>query len=123
MPRLLVVDDSATMRKMIMSALRPLNPTFQEASDGLGAIEQLLMGQFDMITLDLNMPDMHGLEFLNFLRSHPAFGNIPVVVVTTRTDQAMLETALASGASSYVTKPFSAEEILQAVKGVLQAKG
>lgn len=85
-PKFLVVDDSATIRKMIMTALRPLQANFREASSGLEAIEQLMLSQYDVVTLDLNMPDMHGLEFLQFVRNHNAFKEIPIVVITTRAD-------------------------------------
>jgi two-component system, chemotaxis family, chemotaxis protein CheY len=118
---LLVVDDSATTRKMIMTALRPLNPTFREASSGLEAIEQLMIGHFDAVTLDLNMPDMHGLEFLRFIRSHPAFGKIPVVIVTTRGGDDIRAQALESGANGYLTKPFSPDEILATVSRLLES--
>lgn len=118
-PKFLVVDDSATIRKMIMSALRPLNASFREASSGLEAIEQLMLSSYDMITLDLNMPDMHGLDFLQFVREHNAFKDIPILVITTRADAQMREVVLSAGANRYLTKPFSPDAILETVKDLL----
>ena len=118
-PKFLVVDDSATIRKMIMSALRPLNASFREASSGLEAIEQLMLSPYDMVTLDLNMPDMHGLEFLQFVRGHNTFKDIPILVITTRADAQMREVVLSAGANRYMTKPFSPDAILETVKDLL----
>lgn len=118
-PKFLVVDDSATIRKMIMTALRPLHGSFREASSGLEAIEQLMLSPYDVVTLDLNMPDMHGLDFLQFVRGHNAFKDIPIVVITTRADAHVRETVLSAGANRYITKPFSPEAILETVKGLL----
>lgn len=120
MPAFLIVDDSATLRKMIRAALHPLNPVFHEASSGLEAIEQLALQPFDAITLDLNMPDMHGLEFLRFIRNHTTFKNLPILVITTRSDEGMRETILSAGADRYMTKPFSPDELLGTVKELIR---
>lgn len=118
-PALLIVDDSPTIRKMIKAALRPLNPFVREAGSGLEAIEQLVLHSYDAITLDLNMPDMHGLDFIQFVRSHQSFRDIPIVVISTRTDEATRSTILASGANVYLTKPFTPERLLETVSGIL----
>jgi two-component system chemotaxis response regulator CheY len=79
---------------------------FAEASSGLEAIEQLTLGPASLMVLDLNMPDMHGIDVLKFMRSHPRLRECPVIVLTTRGDASSREAALAAGASAYVTKPF-----------------
>jgi two-component system chemotaxis response regulator CheY len=79
---------------------------FTEAASGLEAIEQLALGPVALMVLDLNMPDMHGLEVLSFVRSHDAFRRLPVIVLTTRGDETSRAAALAAGASVYLTKPF-----------------
>ncbi|MGH9903004.1 MAG: response regulator, partial [Pyrinomonadaceae bacterium] len=85
MSNILIVDDSPTMRRMVSASLRALGGArFQEASSGLEAIERLALGPVSVMLLDLNMPDMHGLEVLEFLKSHEAYRDIPVVVLTTR---------------------------------------
>ena len=79
---------------------------FVEAASGLEAIERLALGVVDLILLDLNMPDMHGLEVLGFVRSHHKYRHLPVIVLTTRGDDASRQAALQAGASVYLTKPF-----------------
>jgi two-component system, chemotaxis family, chemotaxis protein CheY len=119
MTTLLVVDDSTTMRKMIMAALRRLNPVFSEATNGLEAIEQLSLQPFHAVILDLNMPDMHGLEFLRFVRSSGALKNTPILVLTSRSDEAIRAEALSSGADVFMTKPFSPERLQTEVAGLI----
>ena len=122
MPSILVVDDSATMRRMVMAALRPLGPVrFEEAQSGLEAIERLSVAPVDLVMLDLNMPDVHGLEVLRFVRSHQAFQRIPVVVLTTRGDQESRDAALREGATLYLTKPFAPEQLAPQVGQLLRA--
>ncbi len=116
---MLIVDDSAIIRKMIMTALRPLNPVFREASSGLEALEQVMLRNYDCITLDLNMPDMHGLEFLQFVRSHHHFGEIPILVITTQKEDSIREQVLSAGANAYLIKPFMPQDILTEVKSLL----
>jgi two-component system chemotaxis response regulator CheY len=108
MDRTLVVDDSPTMRRMVMASLREVCAGgFVEAASGLEAIEQLALGPVALMVLDLNMPDLHGLEVLKFVREHQSFGRLPVIVLTTRGDDSSRAAALAGGASVYLTKPFA----------------
>jgi len=108
MTRILIVDDSPTIRRMVKASLAPLPDPIEliEAASGLEAIERLALGAVDLIVLDLNMPDMHGLEVLDFVRSHQKYRAVPVIVLTTRGDEASRQAALQRGASSYLTKPF-----------------
>ena len=108
MDRTLVVDDSPTMRRMVMASLRDVcEGGFAQAASGLEALEQLALGPASLMVLDLNMPDMHGLEVLKFVRNHPAFRRLPVIVLTTRGDDESRGAAMAAGASLYLTKPFA----------------
>jgi two-component system chemotaxis response regulator CheY len=112
MNNILIVDDSPTMRRMVMASLRGLpDVSFGEASSGLEAVERLALAPVDLMILDLNMPDMHGLEVLEFLRSHQAYRHIRVIVLTTRGDEASRADALAAGASLYLTKPFAPQSL------------
>src|SRR6476469_2411691 len=107
MDRTLVVDDSPTMRRMVMVSLRDVCAGgFAEAGSGLEAIEQLALGPIDLMVLDLNMPDMHGVDVLKVLRAHQAFRRVPVIVLTTRGDEPRRAAAIAAGATLYLTKPF-----------------
>ncbi|HOJ71470.1 MAG TPA: response regulator [Syntrophorhabdaceae bacterium] len=112
MSNILVVDDSLTMRRMIMASLRGIKGArFIEATNGLEAIEQIALERIDLMTLDLNMPDMHGIEVLNFIRQHRAYKDIPIIVLTTKADDKSRDEALNAGASVYLTKPFKPEEL------------
>lgn len=123
MRNILIVDDSATMRRMIMACLRDLGHiSFEQASSGLEAIERLTLQPLDLVVLDLNMPDMHGLELLRFIRNHEAYKHLPVVVVTTRGDENSQADALAAGASAYLTKPFEPRILRETVRQYLGAK-
>jgi len=113
MTRILIVDDSPTIRRMVKASLAPLPDPIEliEAASGLEAIERLALGAVDLIVLDLNMPDMHGLEVLDFVRSHQKYRAVPVIVLTTRGDEPSRAAALAAGASLYLTKPFAPQAL------------
>jgi len=105
---------------MIIASLRPLsNMQCTEASSGLEAIERLALAPVDLIVLDLNMPDMHGLEVLQFVRSHARYQAIPVIILTTRGDDDSRTAALAAGASQYLTKPFTPQLLAAQVSTLL----
>ncbi len=80
------------------------------------------MEPVQMVILDLNMPDMHGLDVLRFLRSHDRYRDLPVIVVTTRGDESSRQTALEVGASTYLTKPFMPSALLSSVRALLDAR-
>ena len=94
---------------MVKASLAALSGAceFVEASSGLEAIERLALGPIELMVLDLNMPDMHGLEVLGFVRSHSKYRQVPVIILTTRGDDASRAAALEAGATAYMTKPFA----------------
>jgi two-component system chemotaxis response regulator CheY len=121
MPRILIVDDSPTIRKMVRASLRPMESfDFVEATNGLEAIEQVALGPVALMVLDLNMPGMHGVDVLKFLRNHPRSRAVPVVVLTTRGDEPSRDAAMAAGATYYLTKPFVPQALLSTVEGLLR---
>lgn len=123
MKHILIVDDSGTMRRMIGAAVRLLpNIAVTEAANGLEAIEKLALKSVDLMTLDLNMPDMHGLEVLKFLRSHQKYRDLPVVVLTTRGDEESRRAALGFGATAYLTKPFDPRRLAEQVGELLKGR-
>lgn len=118
--RVLIVDDSVTMRRMVKVSLRALKEVlFEEANSGLEAIERLALIPVQLMILDLNMPDMHGIEVLKFVRSHESFHTIPIIVLTTRSEDETRETTLAAGASCYMTKPFEPKLLSEQVQTLL----
>ena len=121
MSQILIVDDSQTIRRMVKASLMPLHMPFIEAASGLEAIEQLAVGDIKLMVLDLNMPDMHGLEVLGFVRAHQKFHQLPVLVLTTRDDHVSRNAALQAGATAYLTKPFTPAALLNDARAVLDA--
>ncbi len=120
MPEVLIVDDSKVMRDMIAACLKP-KPSLvtTQASSGLEAIEQLSLKPFDAVILDLNMPDIGGIEVLEFVRGQDKLRDLPIIIVTTRGDESSRENAMKAGATRYVTKPFTPEAILAEVSALV----
>ena len=124
MTKILVVDDSKVMRDMVSACLRPNSNFFvTQAASGLEAIEKLSLDPFDMLVLDLNMPDMGGIEVIEFVRAQEGLRTLPILLVTTRSDNESREKALGAGASRYMTKPFTPEGLLAEVTALLEARG
>ena len=123
MTEVLVVDDSRVMREMVKACLRPnADIEVTQAASGLEAIEALSMKRYDLVVLDLNMPDIGGIEVLEFVRGQGQLHAAPIImVVSTRGDDSSRTMALAAGASSYMTKPFTPEAILAEVRALLAA--
>lgn len=122
MKNILVVDDSATLRRMILASLRGLpQTTFTEAGSGLEAIERVALAPVDLVFLDLNMPDMHGLEVLRFVRGHESYRHIPIIVLTTKGDDATRGEVIKAGASLFLTKPFQPAVLAATAQQFLRA--
>ena len=120
MAEILVVDDSRVMRDMIIACLRA-EPSFafSQAASGLEAIERLSLKPVDLVVLDLNMPDIGGIEVVEFIRGQDTLRALPIIIVTTRGDEASRLRALEAGASRFMTKPFTPEAILREVRALL----
>ena len=107
---------------MVRAALGSLpEVTFAEAGSGLQAIETLAVQPIQVVILDLNMPDMHGLDVLRFLRAHQQYRELPVMILTTRGDETSRGAAEQAGASAYMTKPFAPGALAASVKELLAA--
>ena len=118
-----MVDDSKVMRDMIIACLRA-DPglRFSHAASGLEAIEQLSLKPFDLVVLDLNMPDIGGIEVVEFIRGQDRLRHLPIVIVTTRGDETSRTRALSAGASRFMVKPFDPQTILAEVRGLLESR-
>ena len=120
MPDILVVDDSKVMRDMIVACLRPRSDfEFTHASSGLEAIERLSLRPFQLVVLDLNMPDIGGIEVVEFVRGQDKLKALPIIIVTTRGDEVSRARALEVGATRFMTKPFTPDAILGEVESLL----
>lgn len=119
----LVVDDSATMRRQLSLALQRVpGLSSVEAVDGADAWRKLASGTFDILITDINMPTLDGLKLISLVRAGGPHQRIPVVVVTTEGAEPDRRRALALGASSYLVKPVMADQVVSAVKALLQSR-
>jgi two-component system, chemotaxis family, chemotaxis protein CheY len=118
----LIVDDSAAIRKILQRVLRqteiPIGAVY-EAGDGVEALETLRQQTIGLVLSDINMPNMDGLEFLTKMRAEQIWNSIPVLMVSTEGTQAKVLEAVERGASGYVRKPFTAEQIKEKLLGLI----
>jgi two-component system, chemotaxis family, chemotaxis protein CheY len=116
--RLMTVDDSPVVRKIIRAATDMLRYELVEAVNGVDAFNVLekVNGDVDLILLDWNMPGMNGYEFLTKLKESDVYKKIPVMMVTTESQNENIVTAIKAGAVQYVIKPFSMEELIKKIK-------
>ena len=120
--KVLIVDDSAVMRKIIERALRQAGLELSEvleAGNGAEALAQVEKGQLDLILSDINMPVMDGLEFLKNLATVESAKGVPVVMITTEGSEARVVEALSAGAKGYLRKPFTPEQVKERVSSLL----
>lgn len=120
MNKVLIVDDSSTMRKIIMRVLRQADiavETVLEASNGVEALAQLTANpDVGLVLSDVNMPEMNGIDFVKAVRTTHAKEKLPVIMVSTEGGQAMMDSAMAQGANGFVCKPFTPESIRTALE-------
>lgn len=117
----LVVDDSATIRKFVAAALQLKGYRAITAADGMEALEKMPSEVIDVIITDLNMPDMDGYELIRTLRESPQYRNIPILVLSSMTDSRHKHDALELGVHAYLEKPLSVEAIQLEVERCLSA--
>jgi two-component system, chemotaxis family, chemotaxis protein CheY len=108
---ILAVDDSATVRKFVSVALTMQGFVVVTACDGMDALEKLPNQQVDLVITDLNMPNMDGFELIKALRENPGYKEIPVIILTSLTDDISKDRGAELGVNSYLVKPFSLEKI------------
>jgi two-component system, chemotaxis family, chemotaxis protein CheY len=117
----LVVEDSPTMRQLIVFALRRIRGLeVLEADDGVDALRKLAASKLDIILTDINMPIMDGLKLVKRVRSDEALKNIPIIIITTEGAEEDRQRALALGANAYITKPIQAPQVIAKVKELLK---
>lgn len=118
-PRILVVEDHPLIAELIETRLRieGLQPT--KALGGLEAIERLNSETFDLVVLDIMMPDVDGYQVLAHIRTNERTRHVPVMFLTARSSVEDVERALRMGADHYMTKPFSGAELVRTVKLLL----
>jgi two-component system, chemotaxis family, chemotaxis protein CheY len=120
--KVLIVDDSTVMRKIVERSLRQAGLDLGEvleASNGAEGLTEAKKGSLDLILSDINMPAMDGLEFLKCLGSVDAAKGVPVVMITTEGSEARVVEALSMGAKGYIRKPFTPEQVKERVAPLL----
>ncbi|CAN5590736.1 response regulator [soil metagenome] len=119
--RVLIVDDSQTVRHQISVALKPFGYEIVEAVDGIdghGKVDDTIA----IVLCDVNMPRMNGLEFLEAVKRDPVNASLPIVMLTTEGHPAMIERAKKAGAKGWIVKPFKAELLVAAVAKLIAAR-
>ena len=122
MQRILIVEDSATMRSLLASTLEELDVPVKvtEAESGFEALRFLPREEFDLVVTDINMPDINGLELVSFLKSNAKYRSIPLIIVSTESSDRDRDKGLELGADAYMVKPFEPEELRQIARDLLE---
>lgn len=121
MKTILTIDDSASIRQMVAMTLSGAGFRVLQAADGAEGLRVATSSSVDAVLTDLNMPIMNGIEFTRAFRSHPAGRGVPVVLLTTESDDAMKSEAKAAGATGWIVKPFQQDQLLRIVNKVAGA--
>ncbi|WP_319802020.1 response regulator [Azospirillum fermentarium] len=116
--KVLSVDDSRTMRDMVSFTLKGAGYEVVEAGDGQQALSVLAANKVDLIITDLNMPVMDGLTLIRRVRSSPAHRTLPILMLTTESDERKKTEGRTAGATGWIVKPFNPEKLISVVKKV-----
>jgi two-component system, chemotaxis family, chemotaxis protein CheY len=115
---ILTVDDSATVRQMVKFTLADAGYTVMEAADGKDALAKL-SGPVNLVITDLNMPNLDGIGLIRSLRANPAFKGMPILMLTTESQESTKQAGKAAGATGWIVKPFTPQQLLAVVKKVI----
>lgn len=118
----LIVDDSAAIRKILQRVLTQTEVQLgqvHEAGDGVEALNVLKANPVNLILSDINMPNMDGLQLLSQIKAQDAYKSVPVIMITTEGNQTKVMEAVQLGAAGYVRKPFTAEQIKEKLTGLI----
>ena len=120
--KVLVVEDSPSMRSFVVNIIESGADDVEivEAENGFEALKTLPHHKFDAILTDINMPDINGLELVSFLKNHPIYKTIPIMVISTESTTEDRNRAAALGAEEYLVKPFEAPELVAKLRKLLK---
>ena len=117
MKTILIVEDSATTRALIRAVIDELGEyETVEAGSGFEALKILPQQEYALIITDINMPDINGLELINFVKNNPRYHHLPIIIVSTERSEEDKKRGMALGATAYVTKPFKSSELQEIIK-------
>ncbi len=117
--RILIVDDSPSVRQLVSSTLLGGGYEVVEAENGEEGLQKFDKRPVDLVITDLNMPKVDGIDLIRELRSRPGQRFLPIIMLTTESQEAKKQEARKAGVSGWLVKPFKAEQILAEVKMVL----
>jgi len=117
--KIITVDDSPSVRKMVEFSLKSKGYVMGSAGDGIEALELMRQEPFDAVILDVNMPRMNGLEFLENIKNDENLAAIPVIMLTTEGQDEDRDKAMALGATAYIVKPFKPTQLLSLLEEIL----
>ncbi len=122
MPKtILIVDDSSSVRQQVANALHAAGFNTVEAEDGrMGAASIEQNAAIAMVVCDVNMPYMNGIEMVQAVKSKPQFSKLPILMLTTEGQPALIKQAKAAGAVGWMVKPFNAGQLVAAAKQLTQ---
>jgi two-component system chemotaxis response regulator CheY len=120
MKTVMSVDDSASLRQMVVFVLRGGGYEVIEATDGVDALGKLAGREVDLILTDVNMPRMDGLEFTRQVRAMPQYKFVPIILLTTESHAEKKQEGKAAGATAWIVKPFNPDQLLAVVKKVMR---
>lgn len=110
--KILIAEDSPTMRSLIVSTLSAMGDyEIFEAANGFEALRILPREKVDLVITDINMPDINGLELLNFVKGNQQYQKIPLIIVSTEGSEKDKQKGLSLGADAYLVKPFHPEQL------------
>lgn len=117
--KVLVIDDSVTIRKVVGMALRKSNYEVAEAGDGVEALARLDAETIHLLICDVNMPNMDGITFIRKVREHPQHRTIPILMLTTESQEELKQQGIDAGARAWMVKPFQPDRLMQVVSKLL----
>jgi len=118
--RILIVEDEPKVAQLVKKGLEAENFSADVAADGIEALEFTARGHYDLIVLDLMLPEGDGLDVCRTLRAQEKTKHIPILMLTAKTQEADRVVGLELGADDYITKPFSVRELIARIKAVLR---
>jgi two-component system chemotaxis response regulator CheY len=122
--RVLVVEDSSAMRAFVRAALEDeVAAEVLEASSGFEALRILPRERLALVVVDINMPDINGLELVSFMRRSEAHAKTPVIIISTEASEKDRERGLALGANAFLRKPFQPDELRALVRAQIRGAG
>ncbi len=118
--KIMIVDDDKTTRKLLGLFLKSKGFEVVHAENGLDGLEKLGSENVNLIISDLNMPYMDGIEFVKAVRADAQQAHLPILMVTTEMDNVERERAFSAGVNGYLTKPVTAEVVMQNIRTILK---